>query len=141
LVGEMRDPATMHAALTAAETGHLVVATVHTGDAAQTIDRIVGSFSAEMQGQIRVQLAQTLVGVTCMRLVRRANGQGRLAAAEVLIATDAVRNVIRDGKTHQLRNIISTCGQAGMQTLEAHLSELVARREITPDAAKSLAAA
>lgn len=135
LVGEMRDPKTMHAALTAAETGHLVLTTLHTGDAAQTIDRIVGVFEGSKQEQIRVQLAQTLVGVVCMRLLPRAGLQGRRNALEVLVANDAVRNVIRDGKTHQIRNIISTNRQSGMQTLEAHLSELVARREISLEAA------
>lgn len=136
LVGEMRDAQTMHAALTAAETGHLVLATLHTGDAAQTVDRIVGVFQGDAQEQIRLQLAQTLVGVVCTRLLPRASGQGRRCAAEVLIANDAVRNVIRDGKTHQLRNIISTSRRIGMQTLEAHLSDLIARREITLDAAR-----
>lgn len=138
LIGEMRDALTMHAALTAAETGHLVLATLHTGDAPQTIDRIIGVFAGDMQEQIRVQLAQTLQGVVCMRLVARARGAGRACAAEVLIATDAVRNMIREGKTHQLRNVISTSRQIGMQTLEAHLSDLVARREITLETAKAV---
>ncbi len=137
LVGEMREAATMHAALTAAETGHLVLATLHTGDAPQTVDRIVGAFSGEMQDQVRVQLAQTLIGVVCMRLVPRACGRGRRCAAEVLVANDAVRNVIRDGKTHQLRNVIATSRQSGMQTLESHLNELVGRREITLESAKN----
>lgn len=136
LVGEMRDPATMHATLTAAETGHLVLTTLHTGDAAQTVDRIVGVFEGDKQEQIRVQLAQTLIGVVCMRLLPRASGQGRRSALEVLVANDAVRNVIRDGKTHQIRNIISTSRQTGMQTLESHLSDLIARREITLDSAR-----
>lgn len=136
LLGEMRDPETMHVALTAAETGHLVLTTLHTGDAAQTIDRIVGVFEGDKQDQIRVQLAQTLIGVVCMRLLPRAGGQGRRSAVEVLVASEAVRNVIRDGKTHQLRNIISTNRQAGMQTLEAHLSDLIARREIALDTAR-----
>jgi twitching motility protein PilT len=136
LVGEMRDALTMHAALTAAETGHLVLTTLHTGDAAQTVDRIVGVFQGDAQEHIRLQLAQTLVGVVCTRLLPRASGQGRRSAAEVLIANDAVRNIIRDGKTHQIRNIISTSRQIGMQTLEAHLSDLIARREITLDAAR-----
>ena len=138
LVGEMRDPHTMHAALTAAETGHLVFSTLHTGDAVQTIDRIVGVFDGEKQEQIRVQLAQTLVAVVCMRLLPRAGVQGRRGAVEVLVATDGVRNLIRDGKTHQIRNIISTSRPSGMQTLEAHLSDLVARREIALEAARSV---
>jgi twitching motility protein PilT len=138
LVGEMRDPQTMHAALTAAETGHLVLTTLHTGDASQTVERIVGAFEGDKQEQVRMQLAQTLAGVVCMRLLPRANGQGRRLAAEVLVGTDAVRSTIRDGKTHQLRNIISTNRQIGMQTLEAHLSDLVARREVTMDAARAV---
>jgi twitching motility protein PilT len=136
LIGEMRDPQTMHAALTAAETGHLVLTTLHTGDAAQTVDRIVGSFEGDKQEQIRIQLAQTLVGVVCMRLLQRAGGRGRRCAAEVLVASDAVRNIIRDGKSHQLRNVISTSRQTGMQTLEAHLSDLLARREISLEHAR-----
>lgn len=136
LVGEMRDPQTMHATLTAAETGHLVFTTLHTGDTAQTIDRIVGVFEGDKQEQIRLQLAQTLIGVVCMRLIPRAGAQGRRSAVEVLLANDAVRNLIRDGKTHQIRNIISTSRQIGMQTLEGHLSDLVARREISLDAAR-----
>ena len=136
LVGEMRDPETMHATLTAAETGHLVFTTLHTGDAAQTVDRIVGVFDGDKQEQIRLQLAQTLIGVVCMRLLPRAGGQGRRSAVEVLVANDAVRNLIRDGKTHQLRNVISTSRQTGMQTLESHLSDLVARREIALEAAR-----
>lgn len=135
VLGEMRDAQTMRAALTAAETGHLVFATVHTGDAPQTIDRIVDAFSAEAQNQVRAQLAQTLLGVVCLRLVPRATRSGRAAAAEVLLANDAVRNLIRERKTHQLRNVIGTCRQLGMQTLETHLSELVMRREITLQAA------
>ncbi len=136
LVGEMRDAQTMHAALNAAETGHLILTTLHTGDAAQTVDRIVGVFGGEKHEQIRMQLAQTLVAVVCMRLLPRASGQGRRCAAEVLICNDAVRNMIRDGKTHQIRNIVSTSRQAGMQTLEAHLSEMVSRREILLDHAR-----
>lgn len=138
LVGEMRDPQTMHAALNAAETGHLVLTTLHTGDAPQTVDRIVGIFEGDKQEQIRIQLAQTLLSVVCMRLIPRASGPGRRCAAEVLVATDAVRNLIRDAKTHQLRNIISTSRQGGMQTLEAHLSDLVARREITLEDARTV---
>ena len=124
LLGEMREREAMHAALTAAETGHLVLTTLHTGDAPQTVDRIVASFEGAMQEQVRAQLSQTLLGVVCVRLVPRRAG-GRICAAEVLLATDAVRHLIRTGKTHQLRNVISTGRQFGMQTLESHLSELV----------------
>lgn len=136
LIGEMRDPGTIRAALVAAETGHLVITTLHTGDAAQTVDRIAGAFDGGEREQIRLQLAQALAAVVCLRLVPRASAPGRLCAAEILIANDAARTLIRDGKTHQLRNVISTGRQAGMQTLEAHLSDLVARREVTLQAAR-----
>jgi twitching motility protein PilT len=131
LVGEMRDRATMAAALTAAETGHLVFATLHTNDAAQTVDRIVDAFSADAHAQVRSQLASVLAGIVALRLVPRHDGAGRRAAAEILIGTDAVRALIREGKTHQLRNTIVTGRAAGMQTLETHLSELVVRGEVT----------
>ena len=137
LVGEMRDRETMAAALTAAETGHLVFSTLHTNDAAQTMDRIIDSFASEAQSQIRAQVAAVLLATVGLRLIPRAVGTGRRAAAEVLIATDGVRTMIREGKTHQLRNAIVTGRSAGMQTLEAHLSELVARREITLEAAQA----
>jgi twitching motility protein PilT len=124
LVGEMRDLETISIALTMAETGHLVFATMHTNDAAQSVDRIVDVFPAESQNQIRVQLAGSLAAVLSQRLLPHVGG-GRIAAFEVLIATPAVRNLIRDGKSAQLRNIISTGGPAGMQTLEMSLAELV----------------
>jgi twitching motility protein PilT len=130
LVGEMRDGATMSAALTAAETGHLVFATLHTNDAAQTVDRIVDAFPADAHAQVRTQLAAVLAGIVALRLVPRHDGAGRRAAAEVLVGTDAVRALIREGKTHQLRNTILTGRAVGMQTLETHLSELVVRGEI-----------
>jgi len=131
LIGEMRDRETMAAALTAAETGHLVFATLHTNDAAQTVDRIVDAFPADAHAQIRTQFAAVLTGIVALRLVPRHDRAGRRAAAEILIGTDAVRALIREGKTHQLRNTIVTGRAAGMQTLEAHLSELVVRGEIT----------
>lgn len=137
MVGELRDSATMRAALTAAETGHLVFATLHTADSPQTIDRIIDAFPSEAHVQVRTQLAQTLVAVVCLRLVPRLNGPGRRAAAEILLANDAVRNLIRDNKSHQLRNVIATGRQTGMQTLEAHLSDLVMRREISLTAAQA----
>jgi twitching motility protein PilT len=138
LVGEMRDRETMAAALTAAETGHLVFATVHTNDAAQTADRIVDAFPSEAHNQVRSQLAAVLLATVGLRLVPRACGTGRRAAAEILIATDGVRNMIREGKNHQLRNAIVTGRSVGMQTLESHLTELVARREIGLDAARAV---
>ncbi len=137
LIGELRDPTTIQSALTAAETGHLVFSTLHTGDAAQTIDRIIDAFSGGQQLHVRAQLAQTLIGVVSIRLVERASGGGRRAAVEVLVATEAVRALIRDGKTHQLRNAIVTGRAAGMQTLETHLSELVVRRDVTLEAARA----
>lgn len=137
VVGELREPSTMRAALTAAETGHLVLSTLHTGDAAQTVDRIVDAFDSGGQSEVRVQLAQTLVAVVSIRLVQRASLRGRRAAVEVLVATDAVRALVRDGKTHQLRNAIVTGRTAGMQTLETHLSELVVRRDVSLEAARA----
>ncbi|HEY4440120.1 MAG TPA: ATPase, T2SS/T4P/T4SS family, partial [Candidatus Elarobacter sp.] len=130
VVGEMRDRPTIEAAMTAAETGHLVFATLHTNDAAQTVDRIVDAFPPEAQLQVRSQLAAVLAGIVALRLIRRRAGAGRRAAAEVLVGTDAVRALIREGKTHQLRNAIVTGRAAGMQTLETHLSELVMRGEV-----------
>jgi twitching motility protein PilT len=129
-IGEMRDRATIAAALTAAETGHLVFATLHTNDAAQTVDRVVDAFPAEAHAQVRSQLAAVLAAIVALRLIPRHDGDGRRAAAEVLVGTDAVRALIREGKTHQLRNTIVTGRAAGMQTLETHLSELVVRGEI-----------
>jgi twitching motility protein PilT len=135
LVGEMRERETMSAALTAAETGHLVFSTLHTSDAPGTIDRIVDAFSGSEQAQVRSQLAQVLCAVVAQRLVPRADGSGRRAIVEVLLATDAVRAIVRDGRTHQLRNAMLTSRQAGMQTLEGHLSELVSRGEVVAELA------
>jgi twitching motility protein PilT len=138
LIGEMRDRATMAAALTAAETGHLVFSTLHTNDAAQTVDRIVDTFPPEAHGQARSQLSSVLHGIVALRLVPRARPPGRRVAAEILVGTDAVRALIREGKTHQLRNTIVTGRAHGMQTLEAHLSELVLSGEITVAAARAV---
>ncbi len=131
LVGEMRDRETMHAALTAAETGHLVLCTMHTGSAAESVDRIVGSFDGAAQIEVRARLAESLAGVVSLRLVPRARGSGRLAAIETLVANDAVRVAIREAKTHHLRNIITTGRSCGMQTLEGHLGELLLRGDVT----------
>jgi len=138
-IGEMRDIETMDAALTAAETGHLVVATLHTTDAPQTIDRIVDAFPGATQAQARTQLAAVLLAVVALRLVPRAAADGRVCATEVMVATDAVRALVREGKTHQLRNAIVTGRNAGMQTLESHLSDLVVRGLITAEAARAAA--
>jgi twitching motility protein PilT len=124
LVGEMRDLETIQFALTIAETGHLVFATLHTNDTAQAIDRLVDVFPAERQAQITVQLANTLTAVVHQRLVPQIGG-GRRAAYEVLVATPAVRNLVREGKTRQLRNMVATGQQEGMHTLEQSLSRLV----------------
>ena len=124
LIGEMRDPESIQAALTIAETGHLVFATLHTNDTSQTFDRIVDVFPAERQPQIRLQLAHTLVGVLHQLLIPRI-GSGRVAAHDVLVASQAVRNLVREGKTRQIRNVILTGSREGMQTLETSLSNLV----------------
>jgi twitching motility protein PilT len=125
LVGEMRDPESIAATLTIAETGHLVLATLHTNDSAQAVDRIVDVFSAEGRPQIQVQLAGTLLAVIYQRLVAQPVG-GMVAAYEVMMGVPAVRNLVREGKTRQLRNVIATHRADGMQTLEHHLSALVA---------------
>ncbi len=132
LVGEMRDPETIQFALTLAETGHLVFATLHTNDASQSLDRISDVFPSERQTQIRVQLAASIVAVVSQRLVPRAGG-GLVAAFELLVANDAVRNLIREGRTHQLRNVINSGRAEGMITLETALNELVASGRISYD--------
>jgi len=131
LVGEMRDLETISVALTAAETGHLVFATLHTQDAAQTIDRIIDVFPPYQQQQVRQQLAGSLQGVICQTLCKTANGRGRQVAVEVLVVTPAVRNLIREGKTHQIYSAMQAGAQFGMQTLDQHLAELVRSRRIT----------
>src|SRR5271165_3576031 len=125
LVGEMRDLESIATTLTIAETGHLVFATLHTNDTAQAIDRIVDIFPSDRRDQIQVQLASTLEGVIYQRLVPRIGG-GLVAAYEVLMANHAVRNLIREGKTRQLRNVVSTHQSEGMQTLEMGLNHLMA---------------
>ncbi|HEX4345120.1 MAG TPA: PilT/PilU family type 4a pilus ATPase [Solirubrobacteraceae bacterium] len=130
LIGEMRDPESIQAALTIAETGHLVFATLHTNDTGQTFDRIVDVFPAERQPQIKLQLAHTLAGVLHQLLIPRIGG-GRVAAFDVLNATQAVRNLVREGKTRQIRNVVSTGQREGMQTLESSLSDLVLADVIT----------
>jgi twitching motility protein PilT len=131
LVGEMRDLETISVALTAAETGHLVFATLHTQDAAQTIDRIIDVFPPHQQQQVRVQLAGSLQGVVCQTLARTVDGQGRAVATEILIATPAVRNLIREGKTHQIYSAMQAGSQHGMHTMDQHLADLVKRGRIT----------
>jgi twitching motility protein PilT len=141
LVGEMRDLETIHTALTAAETGHLVFATLHTQDTAQTVDRIVDSFPPEQQHQVRSQLSIALQGIVTQQLLPTADGQGRICACEVLVPTPAVRNLIREGKTHQLYSALQTGGAHGMQTMDAALADLVRRQKITRELAESRSSA
>ncbi|MBI5448726.1 type IV pilus twitching motility protein PilT [Candidatus Gottesmanbacteria bacterium] len=138
LVGEMRDFETIQAALTVAETGHLVFATLHTNSAAQTIDRIVDVFPENQQGQVRLQLSFALEGVFSQRLVPAVAG-GRVAVAEVLTGTPAVRNTIREGKTHLLDNVIQTSAELGMMTLETSLARAVKEGKISAETATAYA--
>jgi len=139
LVGEMRDLDTMSTALTAAETGHLVFATLHTQSTSQTIDRIIDIFPAEQQAQVRMQLSIGLQGIVTQQLLPTADGAGRVVACEVLVPTPAVRNLIREGKTHQIYSAIQTSGAIGMQTMDAHLAQLVRMNRITPKLAEQRA--
>jgi twitching motility protein PilT len=125
LVGEMRDLETISTAITAAETGHLVFATLHTQDAPQTIDRIIDVFPPHQQQQVRVQLATTLQGIVTQQLLQTADGRSRAVACEVLICTPAVRNLIREGKVHQIYSIMQAGGRFGMQTMDQALATLV----------------
>jgi twitching motility protein PilT len=140
LVGEMRDLETISTALTAAETGHLVFATLHTQDTAQTVDRIVDVFPPEQQQQIRVQLSVSLQGIVTQQLLPKADGQGRVVGTEVLVPTPAVRNLIREGKTHQIYSALQTGGQFGMQTMDASLAGLVREHKITRELAEARSA-
>jgi len=140
LVGEMRDTETIGAALTAAETGHLVLATLHTNDAAQSIDRIIDSFPAHQQNQIRLQLSGTVLGIIAQRLIPRRDGKGRIAAFEVLVGTPAIRANIREGKTHLIPSIIETMAKDGMVTMHKALTELYTANLIKRQDAMSLMA-
>jgi twitching motility protein PilT len=130
LVGEMRDLETVSTALSAAETGHLVLATLHTPDAVQTVERIIDVFPPSQQSQIRLRLSMVLQGVIAQRLYRTLDGSGRVAAVEVLVNTPAVANLIRTEKTHQIRSVMQTGRVHGMQTMESHLRDLVAARKL-----------
>ena len=134
MVGEMRDITTMSAAVTAAETGHLVFSTLHTNNAAQTIDRIIDSFPASQQDQIRVQLAGSLSGIFSQRLIPRISG-GLVPAYELLINNAAVSNLIRERRTHEINTVIETSSQSGMIDMNRSLAELVRAGEITPESA------
>ncbi|HTW21840.1 MAG TPA: type IV pilus twitching motility protein PilT [Mycobacteriales bacterium] len=135
LVGEMRDLETISVALTAAETGHLVFATLHTQDAAQTIDRVIDVFPSHQQQQIRVQLAGAIQGVVCQTLCKTYDGKARAVATEVMVATPAIRNLIREGKTHQIYSALQAGARYGMHTLDQHLAELVKAGRITYETA------
>ena len=138
LVGEMRDHETISAAITAAETGHLVFGTLHTNSAAQSIDRMVNVFPPHQQPQVKAQLGNMLQAICSQRLVP-AIGGGRLAAAEIMIANSAVRNIIREGKSHQLDSVIQTSAQEGMQSMDRTLVQMVRSGQISYDEAKNFA--
>jgi twitching motility protein PilT len=138
LIGEMRDLETIAAAITIAETGHLVLATLHTNSAAQSIDRMIDVFPPHQQPQIRSQLANILMAICSQRLIP-AIGGGRVAAAEILTATPAVRNIIREGKSHQLDAVIQTGSEFGMQSLDRTLVNLIHAGTITYDEARMCA--
>lgn len=138
LVGEMRDPETIAAAITIAETGHLVLSTLHTNSAAQSIDRIIDSFPADGQEQIRIQLAATLKGIVSQRLLPMIAG-GRIPATEILIGNSAIANNIREGKTHLIDTVIQTSQEQGMLTLESSLASLVLSGQVSLETAKSYA--
>ncbi|CAM3799313.1 type IV pilus twitching motility protein PilT [Alicyclobacillus pomorum] len=134
LVGEMRDLETIRTAITAAETGHLVFASLHTSNAVQTVERIVDVFPSAQQSQMRIQLASVLQGIVAQRLYKTIDGTGRVAAVEVLVNTPAVANLIRSDKVHQIRSVMQTSKAFGMQTMDVHLRELVALRKVAPQA-------
>jgi twitching motility protein PilT len=136
LIGEMRDLETIASAVTAAETGHLIFSTLHTNNAAQTIDRIIDIFPSGQQEQIRLQLAGSLTGIFSQRLVPRVAG-GRVPAYELLISNNAVANLIREKRTHEIQTVIQTGGEQGMIDMDKSLAELVRRGEITPETAFS----
>lgn len=139
LVGEMRDYETIQAAMTIAETGHLVFSTLHTNSVPQTIDRIVDVFPPQQQNQIRIQLASSLQAVVSQRLLPNVDGTGRIAACEILINNPAVAATIRDGKTHMIENILETSTESGMITMERALSNLYAQGKITKEVALNYA--
>lgn len=137
LVGEMRDLETISTAITAAETGHLVLATLHTSSAPQTIDRIIDVFPPHQQPQIRIQLASVLVGILSQRLFPTASGKGRVAATEILVNQSAVANLIRNEKNHQIKSVMQTSRAVGMHTIEMSIKELVEQKKITQETADS----
>jgi twitching motility protein PilT len=139
LVGEMRDLETVRLALTAAETGHLVFGTLHTSGAAKTIDRIIDVFPPEEKDMVRAMLSESLLGVVSQVLCRRKDGTGRIAAHEIMIGSNAIRNLIRENKIAQMYSALQTGQNVGMQTLDQNLAELLKRNLITPAEARSKA--
>jgi twitching motility protein PilT len=139
LVGEMRDNETISLALTAAEVGLLVLGTLHTKSAAQTVSRIVDVFGPDEQAQVRLALSEVLVGICSQQLLRRSDGTGRVAALEIMVRNHAIANLIRDAKPHHIKNVILTGRKEGMQLLDQHLKELVQQRAITLDEAERYA--
>jgi twitching motility protein PilT len=137
LVGEMRDLETIQTALTAAETGHLVLATLHTQDAPQTIDRVIDVFPSHQQGQVRTQLSVALQGIVTQQLLPTVDGSGRVVGCEVLVPNAAVRNLIREGKTHQIASVMQTGSAVGMQTMDASLVSLVRAGKISIQTAQA----
>jgi twitching motility protein PilT len=139
LVGELRDLETIRLALTAAETGHLVLATVHTSSAPKTIDRLVDVFPAEEKEMVRAMLSESLQGVISQTLLKTKDGAGRVAAHEIMVGTPAIRNLIREGKVAQMYSTLQTGSSAGMQTLDQHLSDLVRKGVVSPAEARTKA--
>ena len=137
LIGELRDLDTISTAITAAETGHLIFGTLHTNDAAQTVDRIIDVFPAHQQSQVRAQLANVLLAVVSQRLIPKIDGEGRVPAIEIMIKNHAVENLIRENKSYQIGNVIETGSKEGMITLDKSLSDLVRRGLISLDVAKA----
>ncbi|HEX6115840.1 MAG TPA: type IV pilus twitching motility protein PilT, partial [Solirubrobacterales bacterium] len=140
LVGEMRDLETISTAITAAETGHLVFATLHTQSTAQTVDRIIDVFPPHQQQQVRMQLSIALEGIVTQQLLPTADGSSRVVASEVLVPTPAIRNLIREGKTHQIYSVLQTSGARGMQTMDSTLAQLTRQGKISRELAESRAA-
>src|SRR5690606_23974869 len=135
-IGELRDLETISLALTAAETGHFVLGTLHTNGTIRTLDRLIGVFPPDQQSQVRTMLSESLRAVVSQRLVRRADGQGRVPALEVLVVNKAVSNLIRENKTFQIRSILQTGASQGMCLLDASLEELVKSGAITKEEAR-----
>jgi twitching motility protein PilT len=135
LVGEMRDLITIQLAMSAAETGHLVFGTLHTSTAAKTVDRIIDVFPTDQQEQVRAMLAESLKGVICQQLLKTAEGNGRVAALEIMLGTPAIGNLIREGKTFQIPSIMQTAKKDGMQLMDQHLLDLLKTKKVNPEEA------